>query len=113
MKWVYFVIQTTGATAANHPIHLHGHDFVLLDSGTGTFDLTTFSSLNFTNPPRRDVAVMPASGGFGETSGGYIVIAFPLNNPGIWVFPSIFSVNSRSCTATSHGTQVKGSRCNL
>jgi hypothetical protein len=69
-------------------IHLHGHDFVLLDSGTGTFDLTTFSSLNFTNPPRRDVAVMPASGGFGIAAGGYIVIGFPLDNPGIWAFVS-------------------------
>jgi hypothetical protein len=58
---------------------------VLLDSGTGTFNASTFSDLDFTNPPRRDVAMMPASGGDGEDAGGYIVIAFQLDNPGIWV----------------------------
>jgi hypothetical protein len=36
------------------------------------------------NPPRRDVVTLPASNP-GDPVGGYIVIAFPLDNPGIWV----------------------------
>jgi hypothetical protein len=65
---------------------MHGHDFLLLASGTGVFDESVLESIDFTNPPRRDVATLPASG-FGDPVGGYIVIGFPLDNPGIWVLP--------------------------
>ena len=33
--------------------------------------------LNFDNPPRRDTATLPAS--------GWLVLAFPANNPGAWL----------------------------
>ncbi|KAL7275104.1 hypothetical protein RUND412_001980 [Rhizina undulata] len=72
--WVFFVIET--ALAVAHPMHLHGHDFYILSQGTGTFNSST-SDINFTNPTRRDVAMLPAS--------GYLVIAFLTNNPGIWL----------------------------
>jgi FtsP/CotA-like multicopper oxidase with cupredoxin domain len=71
-EWVYFVIETTFAQA--HPIHLHGHDFWVLAAGTGTFDADT-TTLQTTNGPRRDVAMLPAS--------GYLVIAMYTDNPGV------------------------------
>lgn len=90
--WAYFVISTT--LAVTHPIHLHGisphslmllikmyanyntgHDFFLLAQGTGAFNSTT--PLLLSNPPRRDVATLPLS--------GYIVIGFPIDNPGVWL----------------------------
>lgn len=73
-EWVYFIIETTFAQA--HPIHLHGHDFWVLAQGTGTFDETT-ASLTLTDAPRRDVAMLPAS--------GYLVIAYYTDNPGAWL----------------------------
>lgn len=72
--WYYLVIQTT--LAVTHPIHLHGHDFYLIAQDTGTFDASTVNA-TWTNPPRRDVAMLPGS--------GYLVIAFKTDNPGIWV----------------------------
>ena len=33
--------------------------------------------MNFDNPPRRDVALLPA--------GGYLIIAFKADNPGSWL----------------------------
>ncbi|PNP86489.1 hypothetical protein FNYG_00191 [Fusarium nygamai] len=59
-----------------HPIHVHGHDFVLLDSGNKEFDPKNFT-LQLTNPPRRDVVLLPVD--------GYIIIAFQINNPGVWL----------------------------
>jgi hypothetical protein len=61
-----------------HPIHLHGHDFLVLGTGdAGTFNATRDTpSLNFVNPTRRDVAMLP---------GGWLVIAFQTDNPGAWL----------------------------
>ena len=64
---------------------MHGHDFLLLGSGSGTFDPSTdFDSLNLLNPVRRDVVTLPRSPR-GSPTGGWLVIGFPLDNPGIWV----------------------------
>jgi hypothetical protein len=64
---------------------MHGHDFLLLGAGNGTFNFTTdFPNLQLNNPPRRDVATLPTSDA-GQPTGGWIVIGFPLDNPGIWV----------------------------
>ena len=71
-EWVYFIIQTTFAHV--HSIHLHGHDFWVLAQGTGTYDADTVT-LATTNGPRRDVAMLPAS--------GYVVIAYYTDNPGV------------------------------
>jgi hypothetical protein len=50
----------------------------VLGHGAGTFDASTStSSLNFANPPRRDTSTLPG--------GGWMVIAFPANNPGAWI----------------------------
>ncbi|EUC41696.1 multicopper oxidase [Bipolaris oryzae ATCC 44560] len=72
-EWVYIAIQTT--LSVPHPIHLHGHDFFVLAQGTGTYSSSV--SLTLDNPPRRDTAMLPAS--------GYLVIAFETDNPGAWL----------------------------
>jgi L-ascorbate oxidase len=69
---------------AHYQIHLHGHDFLLLASGQGNFTQEVLANASLINPTRRDVVTMPAST-FGAPTGGFIVIAFPLNNPGNWV----------------------------
>ncbi|KAF7194681.1 Laccase-2 [Pseudocercospora fuligena] len=71
--WMYLIIQETNT--APHPIHLHGHDFYILASGSGTFNSSI--ALQTTNPPRQDVAMLP--------SAGYLVLAFQADNPGIWL----------------------------
>lgn len=72
--WVYLVIQTTFTVP--HPIHLHGHDFLVIAQGTGTFSTDTVT-LNLDNPPRRDTAMLP--------SAGYLALAFKTDNPGAWL----------------------------
>jgi hypothetical protein len=84
-EWVYFVIVNNYTLSeANtprtdppsvHPIHLHGHDFVILAQGKGPF--TSDIVPNLDNPTRRDVADCPI--------GGYVWIAFQINNPGAWL----------------------------
>jgi hypothetical protein len=58
-------------------VHLHGHDFSLLGQGSGTFDSTIISQLNFTAPARRDTAML--------ISQGWTAIAFQTDNPGAWL----------------------------
>ncbi|CAZ85230.1 unnamed protein product [Tuber melanosporum] len=66
-----------------HPIHLHGHDFILLAQNDTQWDASdwtaadAFNNMNYNNPPRRDVALLPRN--------GYIVIAFKTDNPGPWL----------------------------
>jgi hypothetical protein len=65
--------------SSKDPIHLHGHDFFVLGHQSSSFfDSSTMTSqLNFANPPRRDTATLPAN--------GWLVLAFPANNPGAWL----------------------------
>lgn len=82
--WVYFVIENnytmdlapTPRTIPRsvHPIHLHGHDFMILAQGDGVFSRDVVPNLD--NPARRDVVNCPI--------GGYVWIAFQVNNPGAW-----------------------------
>lgn len=72
-EWVYTVISTT--MPVSHPVHLHGFDFYILAQGTGTYSDSV--TLNTDNPPRRDVAMLPAS--------GFLVLAFETDNPGAWL----------------------------
>jgi hypothetical protein len=62
-------------------LHLHGHDFALLAQGTNSSQINDPDNpvtLKFDNPPRRDVALIPA--------GGYLIVAFKADNPGSWLF---------------------------
>ncbi|KAJ6112305.1 Cupredoxin [Penicillium sp. IBT 18751x] len=65
-----------------HPIHLHGHKFWILGSGTGNFPYTSVLDvpqgvLNLHNPVYRDTADIPAS--------GWLAIRFVTDNPGAWL----------------------------
>jgi len=71
--WAYLVVETT--LGVPHPIHLHGFDFFVLAQGSGSYDSATPLSLD--NPPRRDTAILPAS--------GYLVLGFQTDNPGAWL----------------------------
>ncbi|KAI1327776.1 laccase-1 [Xylariaceae sp. FL0255] len=73
-EWAVLVIDTT--LGVNHPIHMHGHDFFILAQETDATYVNT-SNFNFNNPPRRDVAVLPAS--------GYLALGLQLDNPGAWM----------------------------
>ena len=78
-EWIYVVIDSP--IPLPHPIHLHGHDFLVLDQGFGLYNAAT-ASLNLQNPPRRDTAIMPFQPG---VVGGYLVVAFYTDNPGVWL----------------------------
>jgi FtsP/CotA-like multicopper oxidase with cupredoxin domain len=94
--WVYFLIEgnftptdpaTIHTVPSGHPMHLHGHDFRILDQKDVPFDIETFTP-DLDNPPKRDTAMVP--------QGGYLMIAFQMDNPGAWLmhcreFPLFFS----------------------
>ncbi|GAB7354000.1 hypothetical protein MBLNU459_g4593t2 [Dothideomycetes sp. NU459] len=82
--YVYLVITGQNISSlkrkisAAHPIHLHGHDFVILAQDNSTFNETRdIPNFNFNNPPRRDVALL--------YSEGYLALAFKPDNPGVWL----------------------------
>lgn len=65
-----------------HPIHLHGHEFLVLGASApgvqAEFDRAADAAgLQFANPRRRDVAMLPG--------GGWLVLAFKTDNPGAWL----------------------------
>ncbi|KAK3995163.1 laccase [Cladorrhinum sp. PSN332] len=88
-QWTYWLIENDpdGAFSLPHPMHLHGHDFVVLgrspDVPPGSQQRFVFSAadlgrLRGNNPPRRDVTMLPAK--------GWVLIAFKSDNPGAWLF---------------------------
>ncbi|OJJ51810.1 hypothetical protein ASPZODRAFT_127944 [Penicilliopsis zonata CBS 506.65] len=77
----------------SHPFHLHGHNFQVLQRypsyGADFFDYASGDPHNYnaatngtsgfpTYPARRDTLVLPP--------GGYFVIRFVADNPGVWLF---------------------------
>ncbi|KAI9743499.1 MAG: hypothetical protein M1818_002812 [Claussenomyces sp. TS43310] len=62
----------------NHPLHLHGHKFWVLDQGHAYFPGYDKVDLDLSNPIRRDTATVE---GF-----GWMLIRFITDNPGIWAF---------------------------
>ena len=77
--WVIVVIETS--IAAPHPIHLHGHDFLVVSQGRGRYEDLMHSpqGMNWAPGalPKRDTALLPAS--------GHLVLAFKTDNPGAWI----------------------------
>ena len=59
-----------------HQIHLHGHDFAILQQNYVDNWPINFKP-NLDTPPRRDVVLLPDA--------GYVVIAFKTDNPGTWI----------------------------
>jgi FtsP/CotA-like multicopper oxidase with cupredoxin domain len=78
-EWVYIIVESP--VALPHPIHLHGHDSLVLAQGTGPYSDDVVLKLD--NPPRRDTALMPFNPETNE--GGYLVIGFETDNPGAWL----------------------------
>ncbi|KAK3312917.1 laccase-1 [Apodospora peruviana] len=88
-QWTYWLIENDpdGPFSLPHPIHLHGHDFLIVGRspdvtpGSQTrfkFNAATDNArLNGSNPARRDVAMLPAK--------GWLLIAFKTDNPGAWL----------------------------
>jgi FtsP/CotA-like multicopper oxidase with cupredoxin domain len=73
-EWFYLLITEVGLPVS-HPIHLHGHDFYVLGQGSGIY--TGQEPVNTVNPPRRDVATLPAA--------GWLLLAWKADNPGTWL----------------------------
>ncbi|KAI1125456.1 multicopper oxidase-domain-containing protein [Nemania abortiva] len=77
--WTFWVIENLSGVP--HPMHLHGHDFLVLGasaSGAGSFTAADKASLKGNNPTRRDVTMLPGL--------GWLVLAFKADNPGNWLF---------------------------
>ena len=72
-KWVSFVIHSL--FAQDHLMHLHSHDFLILGSRYGNFNSNLITQPPLVNTPRRDIAMLSAS--------GYLAIAFRTDNPGV------------------------------
>ncbi|CAG8949270.1 hypothetical protein HYFRA_00004895 [Hymenoscyphus fraxineus] len=75
--WAVYVIEDLTGFGITHPIHLHGHDFWVISQGVGLFDDAAAAAVNLINPPRRDVASLPAN--------GHLAMAFKKDNPGTWL----------------------------
>lgn len=76
---VEIVMQNTALIGIeNHPIHLHGFNFYVLAQGFGNFNRTRDSKkFNFVNPQKRNTIGVPV--------GGWAVVRFRANNPGVWL----------------------------
>ncbi|PON38425.1 Copper-resistance protein [Parasponia andersonii] len=76
---VQIVLQNTAILEyENHPIHLHGYNFHVLAQGFGNYNASRDrQKFNFVNPQIRNTIGVP--------SGGWAVIRFRANNPGIWL----------------------------
>lgn len=77
---VEIVLQDTGfPNFESHPMHLHGYSFYVVGSGLGIFDpISDPRSFNLDDPPSRNTVAVPA--------GGWSVIRFTADNPGVWFF---------------------------
>ncbi|XP_022848908.1 laccase-12-like [Olea europaea var. sylvestris] len=77
---VQIVLQDTAiVTTEDHPIHLHGYHFFVVGQGFGNFNpQTDTSKFNLVDPPVRNTIDVPV--------GGWAVIRFVADNPGVWLF---------------------------
>ena len=71
------ILNVTNHTPNAHPMHLHGHNFFVLNMGMGG-QVWDGSTINPENPMRRDTQIV--------APGGFIVLQFEANNPGVWPF---------------------------
>ncbi|KAK0610108.1 laccase [Bombardia bombarda] len=88
-QWVYWLIENDpdGPFSIPHPIHLHGHDFLIVGRSPDATPLSQtryvfdpavdLPRLKGTNPARRDTAMLPAR--------GWLLLAFKTDNPGAWL----------------------------
>lgn len=64
-----------GTATDGNQMHLHGHDFAIVQTSTEPYNGTV--TPNLVNPLRRDVVSLPGK--------GFVVIAFKTDNPGNWL----------------------------
>ncbi|KAH6829592.1 laccase 7 [Perilla frutescens var. hirtella] len=76
---VEVVLQNTAFLGVeNHPIHLHGFNFYVLAQGFGNYNAAVDSrKFNFVDPQERNTIAVPV--------GGWAVIRFRADNPGVWL----------------------------
>ncbi|XP_076890427.1 laccase-7-like [Bidens hawaiensis] len=76
---VQIVLQNTALLSIeNHPMHLHGFNFYVLAQGFGNYDPTNDTrKFNLVNPQERNTLGVP--------TGGWAVIRFRADNPGVWI----------------------------
>ncbi|KAF3448833.1 hypothetical protein FNV43_RR09744 [Rhamnella rubrinervis] len=76
---VEMVLQNTAFIGIeNHPIHIHGFNFHVLAQGFGNYDVVNGpKSFNLVNPQIRNTVAVPV--------GGWAVVRFQANNPGVWL----------------------------
>ncbi|KAK7844327.1 laccase-1 [Quercus suber] len=68
---------TTFLNTENHPIHVHGHNFFVVGSGFGNFDVAKDpAKYNLVDPPERNTVPVP--------TGGWAAIRLKADNPGAW-----------------------------
>ncbi|KAL5550169.1 hypothetical protein UlMin_000345 [Ulmus minor] len=77
---VEIVLQNTALIAVeSHPLHLHGFNFHVLAQGFGNYDAGRDSGkFNLVDAQIRNTISVPV--------GGWAVIRFQANNPGVWFF---------------------------
>ncbi|KAK8458109.1 hypothetical protein SEVIR_3G329700v4 [Setaria viridis] len=75
---VEMVLQNTRLIAKeSHPMHLHGFNFFVLAQGFGNYnEAAAKPQFNLVNPQERNTVAVP--------TGGWAVIRFLANNPGMW-----------------------------
>ncbi|WOL14967.1 laccase-24-like [Canna indica] len=75
---VEIVLQNTAFVGIeNHPMHLHGFNFFVVAQGFGNYNATAAKrSFNLVDPQVRNTIGVP--------TGGWAVIRFVANNPGVW-----------------------------
>ncbi|KAL2488609.1 Laccase-3 [Forsythia ovata] len=76
---VQLVLQDTAiVTTEDHPIHLHGYHFYVVGQGFGNFNPNRDTArFNLIDPPVRNTINVPV--------GGWAVIRFVADNPGVWL----------------------------
>lgn len=75
-------IANNSMDTMGHPMHLHGHKFWVLGTGSGDFPYRSVndapgSLINLDDPPYRDTVELPAS--------GWAAIRYLTDNPGAWL----------------------------
>ena len=90
---VQIILQDTGTvTTENHPIHLHGHSFYVVGYGVGNYNPKA-TSFNLVDPPYMNTIGVPA--------GGWVVIRFVADNPGMFVcWDSLFYIDELKMVCT-------------
>ncbi|XP_073155441.1 laccase-7-like [Henckelia pumila] len=77
---IEIVLQNTALIVMeNHPLHLHGFNFFVMAQGFGNYNSTVDRpKFNLVDPLERNTITVPV--------GGWAVIRFRANNPGVWLF---------------------------